>query len=255
MKRILSFVRRAVDDYHMIDAGDRIAVGVSGGKDSVLLLNALCALARFYDKPFSIHAVTLDLGYTQTDYTPIKIMCEALGVPYTVVETGIKTVVFDVRGEKNPCSLCAKLRSGALNRAAKALHCNKVALGHHNEDAIETFFLSLFYEGRIHCFSPVTYLDRMGITLIRPLIYTPERQIKATVGRLGLPVCKNPCPVDGMTKRQEMKEFVNAQFAKDRQFKKKVFTALKHAPLDGWQAGGQTKGGAPACGDVPADQI
>ncbi len=233
MKRILSYMRRAVEDYNMIAPGDKIAVGISGGKDSLTLLNALYHYKKYFANNFDIEAITLDMGYTESDYTPVAKMCEERNINYTVVKTNIKEVVFDIRQEKNPCSLCSKLRSGALNSNAVKLNCNKVALGHHFEDAIETFFLSLFYEGRVNCFSPVSYLDRTGITLIRPLIYTPESIIKGAAKRLNLPVCKNPCPADGNTKRQEMKNFINNRSKTDRHFKDKIFHAITTSQ-EGW---------------------
>lgn len=234
MKRILSYARRAIEDYSMIDEGDKIAVGVSGGKDSLALLNMFHNLKMFYPKKFDFIGVTLDLGYEKNDFSPIEKMCDEKGINYKVVKTNIKQVVFDIRNEKNPCSLCAKLRSGAINGAALDLGCNKVALGHHFEDVIETFFLSLFFEGRVHCFSPVTHLDRKGIHLIRPLIYTPESVIRGAAKRLEFPICKNLCPADGNTKRQEMKEFVNAKAKEDKHFKDRIFNAIQTS-VDGWK--------------------
>jgi len=234
MQRILSYVRRAVDDYNMIEDGEKIAVGVSGGKDSVTMLMALAALRRFYPKKFEIEAITLDMGFEGADFSPIADLCKEIGVNFTLVKTDIKAVVFDIRNESNPCALCAKMRKGALNEKALELGCKKVALGHHNEDVIETFFLSLFYEGRLNCFSPVTYLDRKGVTLIRPLVYTPEKIVKAFVKNNDVPVVKNPCPADGNTKREMMKEFVAERFKEDKGFKERVFGAITRG-LDGWK--------------------
>ncbi len=234
MQRILSYMRRAVDDYSMIEDGDRIAVGVSGGKDSVTMLMGLAALRRFYPKKFELEAITLDMGFEGADFSPIADLCAELGVNYTVVKTDIKAVVFDIRKESNPCALCAKMRKGALNEKALELGCKKVALGHHNEDVIETFFLSLFYEGRLNCFSPVTYLDRKGVTLIRPLVYAPEKLVKSFARNNEIPIVKNPCPADGNTKRQKMKEFVSQQHAVDKGFKERVFGAIVRS-LDGWK--------------------
>lgn len=234
MQRILSYVRRAVDDYGMIADGEKIAVGVSGGKDSVILLMALAALRRFYPNRFELEAITLDMGFDGTDFSSIAELCEALDVNYTLVKTDIKAVVFDIRQETNPCALCAKMRKGALNEKALELGCKKVALGHHNEDAIETFFLSLFYEGRLNCFSPVTYLDRKEVTLIRPLVYTPEKLIKSFVKANNVPIVKNLCPADGNTKREKMKEFVAEKFKEDKGFKERVFGAMVRG-LDGWK--------------------
>lgn len=234
MQRILSYMRRAVDDYSMIEDGDKIAVGVSGGKDSVTMLMALAALRRFYPKKFELEAITLDMGFDGADFSPIADLCAELGVNYTVVKTDIKAVVFDIRKETNPCALCAKMRKGALNEKALELGCKKVALGHHNEDVIETFFLSLFYEGRLNCFSPVTYLDRKGVTLIRPLVYTPEKLVKSFAKANNIPIVKNPCPADGNTKREKMKQFVVQQHTEDKGFKERVFGAVVRG-LDGWK--------------------
>lgn len=234
MQRILSYVRRAADDYSMIEEGDRIAVGVSGGKDSVTLLMALAALRRFYPKKFELEAITLDTGFDGSDFSGIAELCKELDVNFTLVKTDIKAVVFDIRNESNPCALCSKMRKGALNEKALELGCKKVALGHHNEDVIETFFLSLFYEGRLNCFSPVTYLDRKGITFIRPLVYTPEKLIKAFVKANNVPVAESMCPIDGNTKRERMKEFVAEKFKEDKGFKERVFGAITRG-LDGWK--------------------
>lgn len=234
MQKILSYMRRAIDDYSMIEDGDRIAVGVSGGKDSLTMLMGLAALRRFYPKKFELEAITLDMGFGEMDFSPIAELCREIDVNYTVVKTDIKAVVFDIRKETNPCALCAKMRKGALNEKALELGCRKVALGHHNEDVIETFFLSLFYEGRLNCFSPVTYLDRKGVTLIRPLIYTPEKAVKAFVRANNVPIVKNSCPADGNTKRQKMKEFVAEAHRADKGFKERVFGAVTRG-LDGWR--------------------
>ena len=174
LQQVLSYTRRAVDDYRMIQAGDKIAIGISGGKDSLTLLYALHGLKRFYPEPFEIHAVTVDLGFGNQDFDQIKALCEKLEVPYTIVKTEIADIIFEQRKETNPCSLCAKMRKGALNEAMKAVGCNKIAYAHHKDDIIETFLMSLIYEGRIHTFSPVTYLDRMDVTVIRPLMYMKE---------------------------------------------------------------------------------
>ena len=178
MRRILSHMRRAIQDYDMIKPGDKIAVGVSGGKDSLSLLAALAAYRRFSEVPFEVMGVTLNMGFEGVDYSPVKDFCDKIGVEYRVKDTDIAEILFNVRKEKNPCSLCAKMRRGAVNDMAKENGCNKVALGHHNEDVIETFFLSLFYEGRLNCFSPVTYLSRTDMYVIRPLIYVPEGDIR-----------------------------------------------------------------------------
>ena len=178
IKRILSFTRRALDDYQMIEPGDRVAVGVSAGKDSLTLLCAMAELRRFYPVPFELVAVTIDMGFEGADFSAIEALCRELDVPYHVIPTEISKIIFDVRKEKNPCSLCAKMRRGALHNAAKELGCNVVALGHHFDDAVETFMLNLFFEGRIGCFSPVTYLSRVGLKLIRPMLYMPEKDVR-----------------------------------------------------------------------------
>ena len=234
MQKILSLLRQCVEDYHMIAPNDRIAVGVSGGKDSLLLLSALCALQKFYPIPFEVEAITVDMGYPDADFSAIRDFCDRLGVRYTVVHTQIKEIIFDVRKEENPCSLCAKMRHGALHDAAKELSCNKVALGHHQDDAIETFLMSLYFEGRIHCFSPVTYLERKDITLIRPLLYLPERYVWGYAKRENLPVTKNPCPVDGHTKREYIKQHIKGLEQENPGIKKRLFTALRNS-LPDWQ--------------------
>lgn len=227
MKRILSLTRKAVDEYRMIRPGDKIAVGVSGGKDSLTLLCALSALRRFYPAPFELMAITADMGFADTDYSAVDALCKRLGVEYVRRQTDIAEILFDIRKEKNPCSLCAKLRRGAVNDIAKEYGCSTVALGHHNEDVIETFFLSLFYEGRLGCFSPVTYLSRKDIYVIRPLIYVPEGDIKGYTRRAELPVVFNPCPMDGKSKRQDMKEFIQEKTAEDPHFKTRMMHAVQ----------------------------
>ncbi|MBQ6907756.1 MAG: tRNA 2-thiocytidine(32) synthetase TtcA [Clostridia bacterium] len=234
MKKIVSRVRKAVEDYDMIADGDRIAVGVSGGKDSLVLLGALANLSRFYPKKFEVKALTLDMGYN-ADWSGVYKYCEEIGVSYTVKRTNIKEVVFDYRQEENPCSLCSKLRRGALNDLALDEGCNKVALGHHNDDVLETFMLSLLYEGRINCFSPVTYLDRTNLYSIRPLIYVRECDIKSVAKRLELPIVKSSCPADGNTKRQEMKEIIKTlDKSVNAGLKKRMFTAIQNGKIEGW---------------------
>ena len=236
MKRIITCVRKAVEDYDMIQDGDKVAVGVSGGKDSLVLLGALANLSRYYPKKFSVIGLTVDMGYG-LDYTEIKKYCESFGAEHKVKYTNIKEIVFDERKEPNPCSLCAKMRSGALNDFAIENSCTRVALGHHNEDVLETFFLSLMYEGRINCFPPVTYMDKTDLYRIRPLIYVREGDIKGAVRRLGVPVLHNPCPADGNTKRKEMKDLI-ARLNKEMNpgLKKRLFTAIKNSSIDGWKA-------------------
>ena len=234
MQHILSLVRRCVEDYDMIDAGETVAVGVSGGKDSVLTLAALAQLRRFYPKRFDVAAVTIDSGTPGMDFSPIADLCRQLEVPYYVEPVPIYEVVFEARREKNPCSLCAKFRRGALSTKLNELGISKIALGHHYDDAVETMLMSLFIEGRVSCFQPVTYLDRTGVTQIRPMLYVQEREVRGAVRRLGLPVVENPCPANGSTKREEMKALLREL---DRQFpgvKKKIFGAIQRYPLYGW---------------------
>ena len=208
MKTVLGCVRKADTDFEMIAPGDQIAVGISGGKDSLLLLYALSLYRKFSGKDFTLQAITLKMGLEPFDVSGIAALCEKIDVPYTVIETEIAHIIFDVRKESNPCALCAKMRRGALNDAAKELGCNKVALGHHRDDAIETLLMSLLFEGRLHTFHPNTYLSRKDITVIRPMIYAPEKDVIHVVKKLDLPVVHNPCPADGHSKREEMKQLI-----------------------------------------------
>ena len=235
MRLILSHMRRCVEDYNMIQPGDKIAVGVSGGKDSLVLLYAMAKLREFYPAPFELHAVTVHPGPEEMDFSPVAALCEELGVEYHLVRTEIFHIIFDVRKEKNPCSMCAKMRRGAMHNALKELGIGKVALGHHFDDAVETFFLSLFYEGRLSCFQPVTYLDRTGITQIRPLLYCGESLIRNTARRLELPVVENRCPADGNTKRQEIKELIYELQGRYPGLKARAFGAMQRLPLPAWE--------------------
>ncbi len=234
MQKALSYVRRAVDTYNMIKENDHVTVGVSGGKDSLVLLMTLARLRRFYPKPFRLSAVTLDLGYEDMDYGPIARLCQEIDVDYHIKKTDIKEIVFDIRKESNPCSLCAKLRRGALHDAALEIGSRTVALGHHNDDVINTFLMSLIFEGRVNCFSPVTYLDRKGITLIRPMIYMPERYSSGLASRLGLPIVKNTCPANGNTKRQYINELVARLEKENPGFKTRAFTAVVNGNVGGF---------------------
>ena len=227
-------MRRAVEDYNMISEGDKIAIGVSGGKDSTTLLTVLRQLQKFYPARFDIEAITLTMGIGNPDYSEVANLCKDLGVNYTIHETQIGKIIFDIRQEKNPCSMCANLRRGALHNVAKELGCNKVALGHHMDDVIETYMLSSLYEGRLHTFSPVTYLDRKDLYLIRPMIYSEEHQIRSYVKAHQLPIVKNPCPADGYTKRQYVKELIASLQKENRDVKSNLFGAIKRAQLDGW---------------------
>lgn len=234
MQKMLSYVRRAVDQYQMIEEDDVIGVGVSGGKDSLVLLAALANLRRFYPKQFTLKAITLEMGYDEMNFSPIARLCEQLEVEYITRQTDIKTIVFDIRKEENPCSLCAKMRRGALNDTAKNVGCNKVALGHHYDDVIETVMMSLLYEGRFNCFLPKTYLSRRDITVIRPMIYAPEAYIKSLVRRLELPVVHNPCPADGNTKREEIKQLIRTLEHQNHGVRQRIFGAVQRYPLRGW---------------------
>lgn len=228
-------IRRAVDDYNMIEEGDKIAVGVSGGKDSLLLLLALHHLQGYYPRHFDLEAITIELGFEGMDFTPVAELCRELDIPYTCLKTDIKEVVFDVRKEDNPCSLCAKMRRGALNDAIRQRGINKLALGHHFDDAVETFMLSLLFEGRLSCFRPVTYLDRSGVTQIRPMIYAGELKISNLAQELQLPVVENPCPQDRGSKRYEIKQLLKTMSAQYPDMKSKIFGAMQRLPLPGWE--------------------
>lgn len=238
MNKILSLVRRCVEDYEMIAPGDRVAVGVSGGKDSLMLLTALAKLREFYPVPFTVEAITLDMGHADgrpgMDFAPVEAYCRELGVPYTIINSEIHHVIFDLRKEKNPCSMCAKMRRGALHGALGEMGITKIALGHHYDDAVETFFMSLIFEGRLSCFQPVTYLDRTGITQIRPMLYCGENLIRHTAQRLQLPVVENPCPANGNTKRQEIKELIYELQGRYPGLKARTFGAMQRLPLPEW---------------------
>ena len=234
MKKILSLLRRCVEDYDMIQDGDRVAVGVSGGKDSLILLASLARLSRFYPKKFTVEAFTVDMGIEGMDLSPIQSFCDELGVPCHIIPTQINKVIFETRKEKNPCALCAKMRKGSLHEAILAEGFHKVALGHHYDDAVETFFLSLFYEGRLSCFHPVTYLDRADVTQIRPLLYVSENMVKEATNRLDLPVVHNPCPADGNTKRQEVKDLIAELEERYPKLKEYVFSSMQRLPLPNW---------------------
>ena len=234
MQAILSHVRRCIEDYEMIAPGDKIAVGVSGGKDSLILLYAMAKLKEFYPVPFELHALTVHPGVPEMDFGPVAELCESLNVPYHIVQTEIFDIIFNHRKEKNPCSMCAKMRRGAIHNAMKELGLNKIALGHHFDDAVETFFLSLFYEGRLSCFQPVTYLDRTNITQIRPLLYCGEGMVRNAAISHELPIVHNPCPEDGNTRRQEVKKFIERLRKDYPNLKDYVFGAMQRLPLPEW---------------------
>jgi len=234
LQRLMSYVRRALDDYHMIEDGDKIAVGISGGKDSLTLLHALKGLQRFYPKKFELCAITIDLGFQNQDLNKIIKMCEELDVEYEIVKTDIAQIVFEERKESNPCALCAKMRKGALNDAIKKTGCNKVAYAHHKDDVVETMLLSLIYEGRFHTFAPVTYLDRMDVTVIRPLIYMDEADVIGFVNKNNLPVAKSACPADGHTKREYVHLLLQQLNHENPGVKSRMFTAITDSGIRGW---------------------
>ena len=239
MKRMLSFVRRAVDDYNMIDDGDRIAIGISGGKDSLTLLEVMSELRRFYPKHFEIVAITVDMGFEGSDFSYVAEFARRLKVEYRVVKTDIAKIIFDVRKESNPCSLCAKMRRGSLHAEAVSAGCNKVALGHHYDDAIETFMMNLFFEGRLGCFSPVSYLSNRKITLIRPMIYATEKDVEYFARRRTLPIVTSLCPEDHATERENMKNLLTELERGNKGIKHRIFHAICASEIDGFKLNGR----------------
>ena len=235
MEQFTGLVRRCVEDYDMISQGDVVAVGLSGGKDSMALLCALNSLRRYYPKPFELLGVTVDLGFPGMDFSPVADYCRGLGVPYDIIHSDISDVVFRERQEKNPCSLCVKLRKGAFHDRLKELGANKAALGHHMDDAVETFLLSLIYEGRISCFEPVTHMDRSGIVQIRPMLYAEEKRIVGLARKYAFPIVESTCPMDKTSKRALIKEYMYAVSRERKDFKIKTFRAMQRLPLPGWQ--------------------
>ena len=240
MQKLMGLVRRCVDDYHMIESGDKIAVGISGGKDSLVLLMLLAGLREYFDKPFELEATTIDMGLDM-DYSPIAGLCEKWNVPYTVVKTEIGPIIFDYRKEKNPCSMCAKMRRGALNQAILERGFHKLPLGHHYDDAVQTVVMSLLFEGRISCFQPVTNLDRTGIVQIRPLLYIHEKTVDNFARRENLPVLTNRCPVDKTTKREEVKQLIFQLSQTYPDLKERIFGAMQRYPLPEWEPKGRYK--------------
>ena len=236
MQKILGYMRKAITEFDLIQNGDRVAVGVSGGKDSVVLLLGLIRLKQFIGIDFEIVAITLDPQFSGVpgDYTVIEEMCREHNIEYILERTHIGEIVFDIRKEPNPCSLCARMRRGALHDAAKAANCNKIALGHHYNDAVETFMMNLFIEGRIGCFSPKSYLSRKDLWLIRPLVFAPESAIKSAAKRNNLEVVKSKCPADGHTKREETKNFLWEREREDDGFTDRIFGAMRRSDIDGW---------------------
>ena len=240
MQKLMGLVRRCVDDYDMIREGDRIAVGVSGGKDSLVLLVLMAGLKKYFNKSFELEAITIDMGLGM-DYSGIQTLCDKWEVPYTVIKTEIAPIIFDYRKEKNPCSMCSKMRRGALNQAILDKGFNKLALGHHYDDAVETFVMSLIYEGRISCFQPVTDLDRTGITQIRPMLYIHEKTVDNFARRMELPVVENRCPVDKETKREEIKQLIFSLSQTYPDLKERIFGAMQRYPLPEWEPHGRYK--------------
>ena len=236
MQRILGYMRKAIQEYDLIKDGDRICVGVSGGKDSLVMLYGLHLLQRFINIDYTITGVTLDPGFkgVSTDYSPIADFCRDKGIEYKVIKTQIAEIVFDVRKETNPCSLCARMRRGALHDATVALGCNKIALGHNYDDAVETFIMNLFTEGRIGCFSPMSYLERTDIHMIRPLLYAAEKDIRRAAVKNELPIVKSVCPADGHTNRQRTKDFLAEADKTYEGIKNRIFGAMQRFDLDGW---------------------
>ena len=233
-QRLLSYVRRAVEDYAMIEENDKIAIGLSGGKDSICLLLALSDLRRFYPKKFEICTITVSLGFDGTDFSAMKELCDKINVEYHVVNTDIGEIIFNERKESNPCSLCAKMRKGALNDKVEELGFNKIALGHNRDDIVETFMMSLIFEARINTFAPVSFLDRKKIYSIRPLMYVPEKEIKGYISKNNITIVKNPCPANGNTKRQEIKELIADLGKKYDNLDGKIFSAITRSHIKGW---------------------
>ncbi len=236
MRNIVSRVRAAADDYKMISAGDKIAVGVSGGKDSLVLLRALCELKRFYPEKFEIVAITLDMRFNKIDgdFSSIRQMCDDYSIEYVVQPTDLYEIIFDVRKEQNPCALCARMRRGILHDTAKQLGCNKIALGHHLDDAAETFMMNLLLESRVGCFAPVTYLSRRDITMIRPLIYVREREVTALTERIDLPIIASKCPANENTKREDIKQLLDTLSAQYGDVPERIVGAMQRADIDRW---------------------
>lgn len=234
LQQVLSLTRQAIDDYHMIEENDCIAIGISGGKDSLTLLYALSSLRRFYPIPFTIKAITIDVGFDNMDFSKIIDLCKELDVEYHIEKTEIKKIVFDERKESNPCSLCSKLRKGSLNEVIKQMGCNKVAYAHHKDDVVETMLLSLIYEGRFHTFSPVTFLDKSQISIIRPMIYMNEADVKGFVKKYDVPVVKSTCPADKHTKREDVHNLLCKLNYESRGTKNRMFTAIKDSNIPGW---------------------
>jgi tRNA(Ile)-lysidine synthase TilS/MesJ len=235
MQQISGYMRRAVDDFNMIAPGEKVAIALSGGKDSMLLLHAMKHLSRYHPANFELIAIFIDLGFDNIDIEAMRQQCDELQIPLVIRKTDIAPLVFDIREESNPCALCAKMRRGAIHDAALENGCRTIALGHHRDDAIETFAMNLLYEGRIGCFQPVTYLDRKDVRTIRPMIYLSERQIANTVERLGLPIVKNPCPMDHTSMRKETKDLLKEAEERFPGLNEKLFGAIQRSEMTGWK--------------------
>lgn len=236
MQKILGYMRKAIEDYHMIDEGDKIAVGLSGGKDSITMLMGFKALQRFYPKKFEVIAVSVNPGFEFFDSEFLKKTCDDIGVPFFIEESHIKEIVFDIRKEKNPCSLCANLRRGILNSVAIREGCNKIALGHNEDDVLETFMLNLLYTGSISTFAPVSYMDRSKITLIRPLIYAPEKNIRSFVKKNNIAVMPKACPMDGVSKREDMKKMIKDLQVDIPHIRANLYGAIRRSNIKGWES-------------------
>jgi len=234
MQKILSQMRKAIEEFNMIEENDKIAVALSGGKDSTTLLLALKMLQRFYPKHFDIIAITVNPGFDFFDTKILKDLCKSIDVEYIEIEGHIKEIVFDIREEKNPCSLCANLRRGILNSTAIEHGCNKIALGHNEDDVLETFFLNLLYTGSINTFAPVSYMDRSGITLIRPFIYVTEGQTRAYVKKNDIQIMQKACPMDGYSKREDMKELIKHFQKEIPHIRANIYGAIKRSNIKGW---------------------
>ena len=235
MQKILGYLRKAIEHYNMIEDGDKIAVGLSGGKDSITLLMGLKALQRFYPKKFEIVAISINPGFEFFDTNFLKELCEKINVDFVEAESHIKEIVFDIRKEKNPCSLCANLRRGILNSTAIENNCNKIALGHNEDDVLETFFLNMLYAGNLSTFAPVSYMDRSKITLIRPLVYAPEKEIKKFIKRENIKVMPKNCPMDGISKREYMKDLLYKLTIEIPNVRANLIGAIKRAKINGWK--------------------
>jgi len=236
MQKLIGHVRAAIDRYNMIEKGDRIAVGVSGGKDSLFLLASLAELSKYYPNNFEVVAITADpcFGGVETDFSKVEKICEDLKVPYIIKRTNLGPIIFEERKEDSPCSLCARMRRGILHNLCIEHNCNKLALGHHHDDAVQTFMMNLLYGGKIGCFAPKTYLSRKDITAIRPLIFCKENDIKRAVAREKLPIVKSECPVDGITSRKDTAELLKTLGKDFSDINNKILGAMQRAGIDGW---------------------